>query len=110
MGDDRDEKIQKRAYQIWEREGHVHGDHDRHWQTAKNEIDREAALPLTADNAIPDKHKVASSDVLTVEALAMRTGISGQQAQDLIDQLGDDRAAIEDAARSLSTQKLNFSK
>jgi hypothetical protein len=102
MGDERNEKIQQRAYAIWEREGGRHGDHERHWHTAKDEIDREAELPETGE--------IASTDVLTVEALAMRTGITGQQAQDLIDQLGTDRAAIEDAARSLATQKLNFSK
>jgi hypothetical protein len=110
MGDEQHEKIQQRAYAIWEREGGVHGDHERHWHTAKAEIDREAALPLTADDALPETRQIASSDVLTVEALAMRTGITGQQAQDLIDRLGDDRAAIEEAARSLATQQLNFSK
>ncbi|CCV15478.1 conserved hypothetical protein [Mesorhizobium sp. STM 4661] len=47
---------------------------------------------------------------MTIEALAMRTGITGQQAQDLIDRLGNDRAAIEEAAQSLATQKMNFSK
>lgn len=31
----------------------------------------------------------------------MRTGISGDQAQELIDKLGNDRAAIEEAARSI---------
>jgi hypothetical protein len=67
-------------------------------------------LPLTADDALPETREIASSDVLTVEALAMRTGITGEQAQELIDKLGDDRAAIEEAARSLATQKLNFSK
>jgi len=57
----------------------------RHWHTAKDEFDREAALARDFP------------DVLTVEALAMRTGITGQQAQDLIDRPGDDRAAIEEA-------------
>jgi hypothetical protein len=37
--------------------------------------------------------RVASSDVLEVEALAVRTGISGDEAQALIDRLGNDRAA-----------------
>ncbi|CCV13146.1 DUF2934 domain-containing protein [Mesorhizobium sp. STM 4661] len=118
MGDERHEKIQQRAYEIWEREGGIHGDHERHWQTAKDEMDREAALPLTADdalhltadNALPETGEIASSDVLTVEALAMRTGITGDQAQDLIDRLGDDRAAIEEAARSLAVGQQNFSK
>lgn len=100
MGDERNEKVQQRAYAIWEREGG--GDQERHWHTAKDELAREAELPEAGE--------IASTDVLTVEALAMRTGITGQQAQDLIDQLGTDRAAIEDAARSLETQKLNFSK
>lgn len=47
---------------------------------------------------------------MTVEALAMRTGITGDQAQDLIDRLGNDREAIEEAARSLATGQQNFSK
>ncbi|UVC18389.1 DUF2934 domain-containing protein [Mesorhizobium onobrychidis] len=96
MGDDREDKIRERAYQIWEREGRIHGDPERHWHRAEAEIDREAALPLTAGDALPETREVASSDVLTV-----RTGISGDQAQELIDRLGNDRAAIEQAARNL---------
>ncbi|TIU95346.1 MAG: DUF2934 domain-containing protein, partial [Mesorhizobium sp.] len=84
MGDDREDKIRERAYQIWEREGRIHGDPERHWHRAEAEIDREAALPLTAGDALPETREVASSDVLTVEALAMRTGISGDQAQELL--------------------------
>ncbi|PDQ18387.1 hypothetical protein CN311_24925 [Mesorhizobium sanjuanii] len=105
MGDDRHNKIQERAHQIWQREGGMHGDHERHWHQAEAEIDREAALPLTADDALPETGEIASSDVLTVEALAMRTGISGDEAQELIDRLGGDRAAIEQAARSLEMKR-----
>ena len=105
MGDERHEKIQKRAYEIWEREGGLHGDPERHWHQAEMEIDREAALPLTADDALPQTREIASTDVLAVEELAMRTGISGDEAQDLIDRLGTDRAAIEQAARSLKAKK-----
>jgi hypothetical protein len=110
MGDDRHERIQRRAYEIWEREGGVHGVDQRQWRQAEAEIDREDALPLIADDALPDTREIASSDVFTVEALAMRTGISAEQAQDLIDRLGKDRAAIEEAARSLAVGKENFSK
>ncbi|TIS55756.1 MAG: DUF2934 domain-containing protein [Mesorhizobium sp.] len=102
MGDNRHEKIQQRAYEIWEREGGVHGVDQRQWLQAEAEIDREDALPKTRE--------IASSDVLTVEALAMRTGITPEQAQDLIDRLGNDRAAIEEAARSLAAGQRNFSK
>ena len=124
MDDERDEKIQRRAFQIWEREGGVHGDDpEKHWHQAEAEIDREAALEAdqgtTEPNAIgatvlsgkakkPRRGETSISDVMTVEALAMRTGITGDQAQDLLDRLGDDRAAIEDAARSLAAE--NFSK
>ena len=93
MGDDRLASIRQRAYEIWEREGRLFGNHQRHWQQAEAEIDREAGLPQTGE--------IASADVLTVEELAVRTGISGDEAQALIDRLGSDRAAIEDAARSL---------
>lgn len=105
MSTERHEKIQQRAYEIWEREGRMHGDPERHWHQAEAEIDREAALPLTADDAPPETGEIASSDVLEVEALAMRTGLSGDEAQALIDRLGGDRAAVEQAARSLKAKK-----
>ncbi|ESX64915.1 MULTISPECIES: DUF2934 domain-containing protein [unclassified Mesorhizobium] len=94
MDDDRHEKIRQRAYEIWVREGRPHGEHERHWQQAKRELDLDDADRGPAG-------VIASSDVLTVEALAMRTGITGDQAQELIDRLGNDRAALEEAARNL---------
>ncbi|QND55813.1 DUF2934 domain-containing protein [Mesorhizobium huakuii] len=105
MTDDRNDKIRDRAYAIWQREGGAHGDHERHWHQAEMEIDREAALPLTADDALPQTREIASTDVLEVEALAMRTGISGDEAQALLDRLGSDRAAVEQAARSLKARR-----
>ncbi|TKB19789.1 MAG: DUF2934 domain-containing protein [Mesorhizobium sp.] len=105
MDDDRIEKIRRRAYEIWQREGSIHGDHERHWHQAEMEIDREAALPLTADDALPETREIDSSDVLTVESLAMRTGISSGEAQELLDRLGNDRAAIEQAARTIRARK-----
>jgi hypothetical protein len=105
MSEERHAKIQQRAYEIWLREGGQHGGHERHWHQAEMEIDREAALPLTAGDALPETREISSSDVLTVEALAMRTGISGDEAQALIDRLGGDRAAIEDEARTLKAKR-----
>ncbi|QKC95922.1 DUF2934 domain-containing protein [Mesorhizobium sp. NZP2298] len=105
MTDDRNDKIRDRAYAIWQREGGAHGDHERHWHQAEMEIDREAALPLTADDALPQTREIASTDVLEVEQLAVRTGLSGDEAQDLIDRLGADRAATEQAARSLKARR-----
>ncbi|ESZ23400.1 DUF2934 domain-containing protein [Mesorhizobium sp. L2C084A000] len=105
MSDDRDDRIRERAYQIWEREGRMQGDPERHWHQAEAEIDREAALPLTADDALPETGEIASSDVLEVEALAVRTGISGDEAQELLDRLGNDRAAVEQAARGLKAKR-----
>jgi hypothetical protein len=103
--EDRHAKIQQRAYEIWQREGSLDGDHERHWHQAEMEIDREAALPLTAGDALPETREIDSADVLTVEALAVRTGISGDEAQELLDRLGNDRAAIEQAARSLKAKR-----
>ena len=105
MTDDRNDKIKDRAYAIWQREGGAHGDHDRHWHQAQMEIDRESALPLTGDDALPETREIASTDVLEVEQLAVRTGISGDEEQELIDRLGSDRAATEQAARGLKTRR-----
>ncbi|MER8658646.1 DUF2934 domain-containing protein [Mesorhizobium sp. M0847] len=86
-------------------EGGAHGDHERHWHQAAMEIDREAALPLAADDALPQTSEMASTAVLTVEELALRTGISGDEARALVYRLGTDRAAIGQAARSLKTKR-----
>ncbi|MBA1145400.1 DUF2934 domain-containing protein [Mesorhizobium neociceri] len=125
MGDDRHQRIQQRAYEIWEHEGGIHGVDERQWHQAEVEVDREdqlqTGLPATDPSAVgatvlsakptkPRHAETASSDVMTVEALAMRTGITGDQAQDLIDRLGNDREAIEEAARSLAAGQQNFSK
>jgi len=124
MSGDRHQRIQQRAYEIWEREGGLHGDLERHWHQAEAEIDGEDSLQgqaatdpsavgatvLSAKAKKPRRSETASSDVLTVESLAMRTGITPEQAQDLIDRLGNDRAALEDAARSLAGGQWNFSK
>ena len=68
------------------------------------EIDREAALPLTADDALPQTREIASTGVLEFEELAVRTGLSGDEAQALIDRPGT-RADIEQAARSLKAKR-----
>ena len=117
MGDERHQRIQQRAYEIWEREGAGHGDPEKHWHQAEAEIDQAFTEPsvvgatvLSAKTRKPRRAETANSDVMTVEALAMRTGITGDQAQDLIDRLGNDREAIEEAARSLATGQQNYSK
>ncbi|WP_312887760.1 DUF2934 domain-containing protein [Mesorhizobium caraganae] len=90
MGDDRHQRIRQRAYEIWEREGGGHGDPEEHWHRAEAEIEREEQLEaeqafiepsavgatvLSAKSRKPRRDEIASSDVMTVEALAMRTGL-----------------------------------
>ncbi|UVC19397.1 DUF2934 domain-containing protein [Mesorhizobium onobrychidis] len=41
MSDDKHERIRRRAYEIWEREGQTHGLHERHWNQATFEIENE---------------------------------------------------------------------
>ncbi|MBZ9674953.1 DUF2934 domain-containing protein [Mesorhizobium sp. ES1-1] len=43
MTDDRQERIRKRAHQIWEEEGQPAGHHERHWRQAAQDIDRDSA-------------------------------------------------------------------
>jgi hypothetical protein len=42
MNRDFEQSIRERAYQIWEREGRVHGRHEAHWHSAKLELARDA--------------------------------------------------------------------
>ncbi|RVK22955.1 DUF2934 domain-containing protein [Sinorhizobium meliloti] len=42
--DVRKERVRRRAYEIWEREGGNHGDHERHWGQAASEIEEEERL------------------------------------------------------------------
>ena len=44
MSDERAERIRRRAYQIWEREGRHHGSDEQHWKQATSEIDAEDSV------------------------------------------------------------------
>lgn len=39
--DGEEERIRRRAYEIWEREGRPDGEHNRHWQQAEKELEGE---------------------------------------------------------------------
>jgi hypothetical protein len=41
MGDDREDRIKARAYEIWQREGSQPGHEDDHWLEAEQELDAE---------------------------------------------------------------------
>jgi hypothetical protein len=43
MINDPDEKIRRRAYEIWEAEGRQHGSHEAHWRRAEAELTQEPA-------------------------------------------------------------------
>ncbi len=60
MSDDRQERIRKRAHEIWESEGRPHGAHDRHWHQAAAEIDATAAKPAGSASKPAAKKKVAA--------------------------------------------------
>jgi hypothetical protein len=41
MGDDWEERIKARAYEIWQREGSPEGHENDHWKEAEQELDAE---------------------------------------------------------------------
>jgi hypothetical protein len=62
MDNDREEKIRKRAYEIWEQEGR-HGDPEDHWLRAEREL-RELTQEtggIAAEAVLPDD-AVAAAD------------------------------------------------
>jgi len=55
MGDDREERIKARAYEIWQREGSPEGRENDHWKEAEQELDAEntgAGSALSEDAAL----------------------------------------------------------
>jgi hypothetical protein len=59
MDPDRESRIRKRAYEIWEREGRS-GDPEDHWVRAEREIDAEASQ-TSVEDALPSD-SVAAAD------------------------------------------------
>ena len=62
MDPNRDERIRKLAYEIWEREGRT-GDPEDHWLRAERELGRERpeASAATVEDALPTE-AVAAAD------------------------------------------------
>ncbi|MFQ6186241.1 DUF2934 domain-containing protein [Sinorhizobium meliloti] len=59
--DERTERIRQRAYEIWEKEGKRDGDHERHWQEAADEIEKEDGPGNAAD--LTDGGSALTSDL-----------------------------------------------
>ncbi|MEZ2329674.1 DUF2934 domain-containing protein [Mesorhizobium sp. RCC_202] len=87
MADDKYERIQRRAYEIWQRSGAAHGQHEAHWHEASAEIERE-------DNGLGEQPGAAMPGAVTIpagvphplaaEALARRaTGVENADVEAL---------------------------
>lgn len=50
MTDDRDEKIRKRAHELWQQEGQPDGKPDDHWYQAEREIDQGGRGEIEGDD------------------------------------------------------------
>ncbi len=61
MPDDRDDRIRRRAHEIWERDGRPHGKHAEHWERAAREVDAEAAVTKQAGSATRARGKAGTS-------------------------------------------------
>ncbi|WP_272939861.1 DUF2934 domain-containing protein [Sinorhizobium fredii] len=44
------ERVRRRAYEIWEREGRLDGDHERHWHQAAKELESQAGVGAAASD------------------------------------------------------------
>jgi hypothetical protein len=44
-----EERVRKRAYEIWEKAGRPDGQHDAHWEQARREIEAEESEPPPED-------------------------------------------------------------
>lgn len=49
--DEIEERIRRRAYEIWERDGRPDGEHDRHWHQAEKELEGERGASESGGDA-----------------------------------------------------------
>ena len=45
---DRDDRVSRRAYELWEQEGGEHGRHEDHWHRAAAELDSDEQVSIAA--------------------------------------------------------------
>lgn len=86
MSDDRRQRIERRANEIWQREGRPDGRADQHWRLATAEIEAEEAAAEVSlasaapvPEATPEPQPAAAmeaGDVPSAKASAKRTGKS----------------------------------
>ncbi|MGX8008394.1 DUF2934 domain-containing protein [Mesorhizobium sp. ORM8.1] len=75
MANDKYDRIKRRAYEIWQRSGGAHGQHEEHWQLAREEIEREDdGLGEQPGAAMPGAVIIPAGrpDPLAAEALARK--------------------------------------
>lgn len=114
---DIDAKIRQEAYHIWEREGRPDGRERDHWEQAVRELglDPSEVTPATANSKAsgaarkmsgkPDAKLVAAGQPYEVGYFAKKHGITRRQAKDLIDRIGNDRDALNEAAAKLKSKR-----
>lgn len=54
MTADRQQRIEQKAYEIWQREGRPHGRHDEHWREAEAEVAGEERTAAGTGQASPE--------------------------------------------------------
>lgn len=54
MSDDRHEAVSRRAYELWEKDGGVHGRHEDHWHRASKDLDDDAGTAVAPDGTTLD--------------------------------------------------------
>ena len=53
------EKVRRRAYELWKRDGEAHGRHEDHWREAERQIEAEAQF-VAEDSASSAKKSVST--------------------------------------------------
>ena len=75
MANDNYERIQRRAYEIWQRSGEADGQREEHWHQAREEIEREdKGLGEQPGAALPGAVTIPAGqpDPLAADALARK--------------------------------------
>jgi hypothetical protein len=113
--DDKEERVRRRAYEIWQRSGQPVGAHDRHWFQATQEIDAEddrnaieqtsGAGPALArhskDASLPTRTKRSN----TIGQVPVASGNQNDAGALTIPQTSSAPEAAQDTSRSRPTNR-----
>lgn len=107
-GDDQDDDIRRKAYELWEEEGRPEGKHDEHWRKAHERVRGTAPMPgadMQPPNERADEQDKAMLPENRADELTQTTEPEQTQAGPPASDEGTGEAEAEPAQKKVRTRR-----